>query len=109
VGLGAVAQQLGSHRANMQRIRSGHQKTISVTLMKRILAIPAIPRIPMAFTSAEPILKLLCELEKKGISGRDVGRIMGCRYGNLRIKKSMRVWRYNEIEKVCKELLRRNP
>jgi DNA-binding Xre family transcriptional regulator len=109
IGLGAIAAQAGSHRSNIQRIKRGQVKKVSIATNRKILAIPAIPRLPMAYTSTEPIIKLLKELEKKGISSKEVGRIMGCRYGNLQIKKSMRVWRYNQIEKICKEMLRTRP
>lgn len=109
IGLGALAKQVGTNRATIQYIKRGTRPRITVELSSKILAVPAIPREPMAYTSAEPILELLKQLEKKGISSRDVGRAMGCRYGNLQIKKKMRVWRYKEVEKVCKEMLRLNP
>lgn len=109
VGLGAIAKQVGTYRSTIQRIKRGLTKTTKKELADKILAIPAIPRVPMAFTSAEPIKKMLNELETKGISSKDVGRVLGAKYGNLKIKTQMRVWRYQQVEAVCKELLRRNP
>lgn len=109
IGLGAIANQVGTYRSTIQRIKRGKTQKTSAELASKILAVPAIPREPMAFTSAEPIKKLLKDLDKKGISNKDVGRIVGARYGNLRIKTHMRVWRYQQLEAVCKELLRKNP
>jgi len=109
LGLGQIAQLCGTHRATIQYIRRGDKPNITKKLGNKILAIPAIPRVPMAYTSAEPIRKLLAELEKKGISAKDVGRAAGCRYGNLQLKTYMRVHRYNKVESICKEMLRLNP
>jgi hypothetical protein len=109
IGLGAIATQVGSYRSNIQRIRSGRVQKVSVGLANKILAVPAIPRLPMAFTTSEPIIELLAKLEKKGVSSKEVGKIMGCRHNNLQIKSHMRVWRYNKVEKVCKEILRKLP
>lgn len=109
IGLGAIAKQVGVPRSTIQHIKRGTHERTKIDLAEKILAVPAIPREPMSYTSAEPIKKLLFELEKKGISSKEVGRILGCRYGDLRIKESMRVWRFKQVEAVCKELLRLNP
>jgi len=109
IGLGAIANQVGTNRATIQYIKRGKWPRITVELSSKILAVPAIPREPMAYTSAEPIHELLRQLEKKGISSKDVGRALGCRYGNLQVKNKMRVWRYNKVETACREMLRLHP
>jgi len=109
IGLGAIAQQTGTYRSTIQRIRRGRTTSTTTELAEKILAIPAIPRVPMAFTDAKPLLDLLKDLEKKGVSRNDVGRVLGYRYGRLAIKNKVRVWRYNQIEAVCKEMLRQRP
>lgn len=109
IGLGSIANQVGTNRTTIQYIKKGKYKRISLALSKKILAVPAIPREPMAYISAEPIHKLLAQLEKKGVSSRDVGRVLGCRHNRLVIKNKMRVWRYQQIEAVCKEMLRLRP
>lgn len=109
IGLGAIAKQVGTQRSTIQYIRKGKYERISVKLANKILAVPAIPREPMAYTSAEPIRELLRKLEAKGVSSKDVGRAIGCRYGQLIIKDKMRVWRFRQVEAVCKEMLRLRP
>ena len=109
IGLGSIAQQVGTHRSTIQRIRRGRTTSTTTELAEKILAIPAIPRVPMAFTDADPLIHLLKKLEKKGVSRNDVGRTLGYRYGRLVIKNKVRVWRYKQIEEVCKEMLRQRP
>jgi hypothetical protein len=109
IGLGQIAQQVGTHRATIQYIRRGKRPHITKNLSDKILAIPAIPRTPMAYTSTRPLLEMLEKLEERGVSRKDVGRRLGYRYGNLGLKNSVRVWRYKEIETLCTELLRTRP
>lgn len=109
IGLGAIAKQVGTQRSTIQYIKKGKYPRLSAKMSEKILSIPAIPREPMAYTSSEPILKLLAQLEKKGVSRSDVGHALGCRHGSLIIRNSMRVWRFKQVEAVCKEMLRLRP
>jgi DNA-binding Xre family transcriptional regulator len=109
IGLGAIANQVGTQRSTIQYIKKGKYEKISVTLGKKILAVPAVPRERMAYTSTKPILDLLEQLNKKGVSSKDVGRALGCRYGTLIVKNKMRVWRFQQVEAVCRDMLRRLP
>lgn len=109
IGLGAIANQIGTHRATVQYIRRGRYKNISTELANKILAVPAIPREPNAFIDATPLKQLLLELNKKGVTKHDVAVAIGARDGRLVIKNKMRVWKYNKVEAVCKEMLRLRP
>ena len=109
IGLGAIASQVGTNRATIQYIKRGTYPRVSTHLGNKILAVPAIPRMPMAYTDAKPIHDLLTKLEKRGVSRKEIGRALGCRYGDLRIGKKMRVWRFNQVKKACDEVLRRMP
>lgn len=109
IGLGAIAKTVGTPRSTIQHIKRGTYKNTTVELGNKILAIPAIPREPMAYVDASPIKEMIRELNAKGISEKDIGKMIGCRYGQLKIKKHMRVWRYEKVRKVCVELLRLNP
>lgn len=109
IGMGSIAQTVGTPRSTIQHIKRGTYKNTTVELGNKILAIPAIPRVPMAFIDASPIKKMIKQLEEKGITEKDIGRMMGYRYGHLNIKKHMRVWRYEQVYDVCAEMLRRNP
>lgn len=109
IGLGSIAKAVGTPRSTIQHIKRGTYKNTTTALGNRILAIPAIPREPMAYVDASPIKEMIKKLEKKGISQKDIGKMMGYRYGQLKIKNKMRVWRYEQVQAVCAELLRRNP
>jgi hypothetical protein len=109
IGLGAVANQVGTSRATIQYIKRGKFANITTALGTKILAVPAIPRQPMAYTDAKPIHDLLKKLAKHGVTEKDVGRILGCRYGALKVGTKIRVWRFNQIEAACKDLLRKFP
>ena len=109
IGLGAIANQTGTNRATIQYIRRGKFKNISTDLANRILAVPAIPREPNAFTDASPIKDLLNQLQKKGVTKREVAIAIGATDGRLVVKDKMRVWKYKKVEAVCKEMLRVRP
>lgn len=109
IGLGAIASSVGVPRSTIQNIKRGTYKNTTSEIGNKILAVPAIPRMPMAYTDATPIKEMIKKLETKGISRREIGRMVGCRYGQLKIKNNMRVWRYNQLHQICSELLRRNP
>ena len=109
IGLGAIANQTGTNRATIQYIRRGKFKNISTDLANRILAVPAIPREPNAFTDASPIKELLNQLKKKGVTNRDVAIAIGAKDGRLVVRNKMRVWKYKKVEAVCKEMLRVRP
>ena len=109
IGLGAIANQVGTNRTTIQYIRRGRYKNISTVLANKILAVPAIPREPNAFTDAEPVKKLMAELKTKGVTSHDVAIAIGARDGRLIIKNKMRVWKYQKVEAACKEMLRLRP
>lgn len=109
VGLGAIASQVGTNRATIQYIKRGTYSRVTRKLGNKILAVPAIPRMPMAYTDAKPIHDLLAKLEKRGVSSKQIGHALGCRYGNLRVGKKMRVWRFNKVKHACDEILRKLP
>ena len=109
IGLGAIATQVGTNRATIQYIKRGKYSRVTTRLGNKILAVPAIPRMPMAYTDTKPIHDLLATLEKKGVSRKDIGRAIGCRYGDLKVGKKMRVWRFNKVKQACDEVLRRMP
>lgn len=109
IGLGAIANQVGTNRATIQYIKRGKFKNISTQLSNKILAVPSIPREPNAFTDAEPIKILLTQLKEKGVSKKDVAIAAGINDGRLVVKNKMRVWKYQKVESVCKEMLRLRP
>lgn len=109
IGLGAIANQVGTNRATIQYIKRGKYKNISTELSKKILAVPSIAREPNAFTDAEPVKLLLAQLKEKGVTKKDVAIAIGAKDGRLVVHRKMRVWKYKKVESVCKEMLRLRP
>lgn len=106
IGLGSIAYQIGTTRSTVQYIKKGKYKNITKALAEKILAVPAIPRNPEAFIDAAPIHNMVRELQKRGLTKTQIGKAAGVPDGRLIIKKKMRVWRYRQVEAVCKEMLR---
>lgn len=109
IGLGSIASQIGTNRATVQYIKRGEYQNITKKLAGKILAVPAIPRNPSAYIDATPIHEMVRQLQERGITKTQIGRASGVPDGRLVVKRKMRVWRYQEVERACKEMLRLMP
>lgn len=109
IGLGAIANQVGTYRSTIQYIKRGDYENISTQLANKILAIPAIPREANAFIDAKPVHDLVQQLVKKGVTKKEIALASGIPDGRLVVRNKMRVWRYRKVEATCKEMLRLRP
>lgn len=106
IGLGSIALKLQVHRSNMQKLKNGRTKRITPELNDKILAIPAIPVSPNAFVPVVGLESILKELYDHGYTLADVARQIGVPCGRIKLKEYVRLYRYQQIERASRQLIR---